>query len=136
MITVWPPTNNTERYLAAILEELRVTRDLVYRVLLLALEPKSEPQHSISPITTTGESTFYLDATMRALSDGTIVPAEPLPADAPTEGGGMAPRSTYTPALTVGWPLRQLPDGMTNAEVDAQIPGNSSRPLPKRRRRP
>jgi hypothetical protein len=34
----FPPTNNTERYLAAILEEARATRDLVDRMLLLALE--------------------------------------------------------------------------------------------------
>jgi hypothetical protein len=39
----FPPTNNTERYLAAILEEMRATRDLVDRLLLIALEPAPDP---------------------------------------------------------------------------------------------
>ena len=44
-IKPFPPTNNTERYLAAILEELRATRDLVDRLLLVALE---DPKPAVS----------------------------------------------------------------------------------------
>lgn len=39
----FPPTNNAERYLAAILQEMRTTRELVDRLLMVALESPESP---------------------------------------------------------------------------------------------
>jgi len=39
----FPPTNNSESYLAAILQEMRITRELVDRLLTVALESPEPP---------------------------------------------------------------------------------------------
>lgn len=42
---MFPPTNNTERYLSAIIEELRLQREILDRLLLLQLEtPAPKPR--------------------------------------------------------------------------------------------
>ena len=39
----FPPTNNSESYLAAILQEMRITRELLERLLMVALESPEPP---------------------------------------------------------------------------------------------